>query len=143
MKRGSTLAKKKILVIEDEPDFSKAVQVLLEANGFEVLSAYSGKEGLAMAKQGSPDLIVLDVMLPEIDGYKICRLLKFDERYKKIPIIMLTARAQEQDRQLGVQTGADAYMVKSEKPDVLVEKIQSFLKHSAESSPPGSLDVPS
>ena len=72
--------KKKILVIEDEPDFSKAIRILLEANGFEVVSAYSGKEGLAMAKNVSPDLIILDVMLPEIDGYKICRLLKFDER---------------------------------------------------------------
>lgn len=120
--------KKKILVIEDEPDFSKAIRILLEANGFEVLSAYSGKEGLAMAKSVSPDLIILDVMLPEIDGYKICRLLKFDERYKKIPIVMLTARAQEQDQVLGKQTGADAFLVKSEKPEVLIEQIRFFLK---------------
>ena len=120
--------KKKILVIEDEPDFSKAIRVLLEAHGFEVVSAFSGKEGLAMAKNVSPDLIILDVMLPEIDGYKICRLLKFDERYKKIPIVMLTARSQEQDKTLGKQTGADAYLVKSEKPEVLIQQIRFFLK---------------
>ena len=120
--------KKKILVIEDEPDFSKAIRILLEANGFDVVSAFSGKEGLAMAKNVSPDLIILDVMLPEIDGYKICRLLKFDERYKKIPIVMLTARAQEEDKILGKQTGADAYLVKSEKPEVLIAKIQTMLQ---------------
>ncbi len=133
--------KKKILVVEDEPDFSKAIRILLEANGFEVVSAFSGKEGLAMAKNVSPDLIILDVMLPEIDGYKICRLLKFDERYQKIPIVMLTARAQEEDKVLGKQTGADAYLVKSEKPEVLIEKIRSFLKNP----PPAgaSLDIPS
>ena len=121
--------KKKILVIEDEPDFSKAIRILLEANGFDVVSAYSGKEGLAMAKDILPDLIILDVMLPEIDGYKICRLLKFDERYKKIPIVMLTARAQEEDKTLGKQTGADAYLIKSEKPEILIEQIRFFLKN--------------
>ena len=119
--------KKKILVVEDEPDFSKAIQILLEANGFEVVSAFSGKEGLAMARNISPDLIILDVMLPEIDGYKICRLLKFDERYKKIPVVMLTARAQEEDKILGKQTGADAYLVKSERPELLLEKIRHLL----------------
>ena len=133
--------KKKILVIEDELDFSKAIRILLEANGFEVVSVYSGKEGLAMARDISPDLIILDVMLPEIDGYKICRLLKFDERYQKIPIVMLTARAQEEDKLLGKQTGADAYLVKSEKPEVLIEKIQSFLKRPPPSG--SSLDIPS
>ena len=119
--------KKKILVVEDEPDFSKAIRILLEANGFDVVSAFSGKEGLAMAKNVSPDLIILDVMLPEIDGYKICRLLKFDERYKKIPIVMLTARAQEEDKILGKQTGADLYLVKSERPELLLEKIRLLL----------------
>ena len=128
--------KKKILVIEDEPDFSKAIRVLLESNGFEVVSAYSGKEGLSMARNVSPDLIILDVMLPEIDGYKICRLLKFDERYRKIPIILLTARAQEEDKLLGKQTGADAYLVKSQKPEVLIEKIQFFLKNLPSPPPP-------
>ena len=121
--------KKKILVVEDEPDFSKAIRILLEANGFDVVSAFSGKEGLAMAKNVSPDLIILDVMLPEIDGYKICRLLKFDERYKKIPVVMLTARAQEEDKILGKQTGADAYLVKSEKPEVLIALIQTMLQN--------------
>jgi len=121
------LDKKKILVIEDEPDFSKALRVLLESNGFEVVSAYSGKEGLAMAKQVSPHLIILDVMLPEIDGYKICRLLKFDERFQKIPILMLTAKAQEEDKLLAKQTGADAYLVKSQKPELLLERINHFL----------------
>ena len=121
------MGQKRILVVEDEVDFSKALRAVLEGHGFEVHTAATGKEGLFLAKSIMPDLIILDVMLPEIDGYKVCRLLKFDERYSKIPIIMLTARAQEEDKNLGQQTGADAYLVKGQKPEVLIEQIKAIL----------------
>ena len=127
--------KKRILVIEDEEDFSKALQVILKAHGFEVVTASTGKGGLALAKNIHPDLIILDIMLPEIDGYQICRLLKFDERYKQIPIVMLTARTQEEDKLMGKETGADAYLVKGQKPEVLIEQIKSFLSKGLESPP--------
>ena len=119
--------KKKILIIEDEEDFSKGLQVILEANGFEVQIAASGQKGLTLARSIRPDLIILDIMLPEIDGYKICRLLKFDERYKQIPILMLTARTQEEDKLLGKQTGADVYLVKGQKPEVMLEQVKDLL----------------
>lgn len=119
--------KKRILIIEDEEDFSKGLQVILAANGFEVHTATTGKGGLNLAKTIQPDLIILDIMLPEIDGYKICRLLKFDERYKKIPIIMLTARTQEEDEKLGKQAGADAYLVKGQKVELLMGEIKALL----------------
>ncbi len=127
-------ASKKILVVEDEADFAKGLQVILEANGFEVHLAWTGKEGLALAKRLIPDLIILDIMLPEIDGYKLCRLLKFDERYREIPVIILTARTQEEDKLLGKQTGADAYLVKGQKPQLLIEEINRLL--SKKTTPP-------
>ena len=128
------MEKKRILIIEDEEDFSKGLQVILSAHGFEVQTATTGKGGLTLAKTIHPDLIILDIMLPEIDGYKICRLLKFDERYKKIPILMLTARTQEEDEDLGKEAGADAYLVKGQKVEVLMEQIKSLLEKGASSA---------
>lgn len=121
-------SKKRILVVDDEPDFLMAIKAMLEANGFEVLVATDGQEGLNSARQERPDLIVLDLMLPKMDGYKVCRFLKFDEKYRMIPIIMLTARGQEEDKQLGKEMGADFYIVKSERPEILLKKINEFLK---------------
>ncbi len=120
--------KKRILVVEDEEDYAKGLRLILESNGFEVHTAQTGKKGLEAVRHIRPDLIILDLMLPEIDGYKVCRLLKFDERYKLIPIIMLTARTQEEDKALGKQTGADAYLVKGQKPEILLDQIKALLK---------------
>lgn len=121
-------SKKRILVVDDEPDFLMAIKAMLEVNGFEVLVATDGQEGLNSARLEKPDLIVLDLMLPKMDGYKVCRFLKFDEKYRMIPIIMLTARGQEEDKQLGKEMGADFYIVKSERPEILLKKINEFLK---------------
>lgn len=121
-------AKRRILVVDDEPDFLMAIKAMLEANNFIVLTAVDGQEGLSLARQEKPDLIVLDLMLPKMDGYKVCRFLKFDEKYRKIPVIMLTARGQEDDKQLGKEMGADCYIVKSEHPEILLEKIGELLK---------------
>jgi two-component system alkaline phosphatase synthesis response regulator PhoP len=87
------IAKKRILVVDDEPDFASIVQGNLEKEGFEVEVAYDGTEGLQKVEDNPPDLVVLDVMMPEKDGYKMCKELKKDERFADIPVIMLTAVA--------------------------------------------------
>ena len=119
---------KRILVVDDEKDIADTLRFRLEANGYEVVTAYDGQDGLNKAKTVSPDLIVLDLMLPKIDGYKVCRMLKFDETYKHIPIILFTARVQESDRQTGVKVGADAYITKPFEASILLAKIKELLK---------------
>lgn len=121
------MSTKKILIVDDEPDLVETVRFPLEAEGFEVLVAGNGEEGLALARKERPDLILLDLMLPKLDGYKVCRLLKFDERYKHIPIVMLTAKTQEKDKRLGQETGADEYITKPFDMDRLIEKVKGYL----------------
>ncbi|MDI6808398.1 MAG: response regulator [Candidatus Eisenbacteria bacterium] len=104
--------RKKILVVDDELDLTKILRISLEAQGFEVIVASDGQNGLAKAREEKPDLIILDLMLPRIDGYRVCRLLKFDERFRNIPIIMLTARIQETDKKLSLEMGADSFIPK-------------------------------
>ncbi len=120
--------KKKILLVEDEKVLMETVTLRLEATGYEVISAYDGFKGLEKAKKEKPDLIILDLMLPKMDGYKVCGLLKADTRYNKIPIIMFTARAQESDKKMGQDVGADAYITKPFEPQLLLEKIRELLK---------------
>jgi DNA-binding response OmpR family regulator len=122
------MPEKRILIVEDEKDLVEILTVRLEASGYQVIPAYDGQEGLDKAKKEKPDLIILDLMLPKMDGFKVCRLLKFDEKYKKIPIIMFTARAQEQDKKLGEEVGADAYIVKPFEPAALLGKIKELIK---------------
>jgi two-component system, OmpR family, alkaline phosphatase synthesis response regulator PhoP len=124
------MTKKKILVVEDEAELTGAIQIRLEQAGYEVLIAYDGQEALEKARTENPDLIVLDLMLPKIDGYKVCRLLKFDGKYKNIPVVMLTARAQEKDENLGYEVGADAFITKPFKYQVLLAKITELLGDS-------------
>ena len=85
------MAKKKILVVDDETDLVEMIVLRLEANDFTVIKAYDGQVALDLARTEKPDLIILDLMLPKIDGYKVCRMLKFDEKYKSIPVILFTA----------------------------------------------------
>jgi DNA-binding response OmpR family regulator len=118
---------KKILVVDDEQDLVELIKMRLETNGYEVIVAYDGQQGLDKAKKQSPDLIILDLMIPKLDGYKICRMLKFDEKYKKIPIILFTARAQESDKKMGEEVGADAYITKPFEPKLLLEKIEELI----------------
>ena len=122
------MERKKILVVDDEADLVEMVAMRLEASNFEVIKAYDGSMGLDMARNELPDLIVLDLMLPKIDGYKICRMLKFDEKYKHIPIILFTAKAQDTDKKLGADVGADAYVTKPFESNVLLSKIEQLLK---------------
>lgn len=118
----------KLLIVDDEKQLVEMVQMRLEANGYEVLTAGDGQEGLQMAKTEKPDLIMLDVMMPKMDGYKVCGLLKNDARYKHIPIILFSARAQQEDTDIGKEAGADAYVTKPFDPPVLLAKIKALLK---------------
>ncbi len=118
---------KKILLVDDEPDLVKMVEMRLIASGYEVITALDGQEGLALAQQESPDLILLDIMMPKMDGYKVCGLLKADVRYKSIPIIMFTARAQAEDKLLGEEVGAEAYINKPLNADELMSTLKELL----------------
>ena len=122
------MLKKKILVVDDEADLVEMVALRLEASDFEVIKAYDGQTGLDKARNELPDLIILDLMLPKIDGYKICRMIKFDEKYKNIPVILFTAKAQDADKKLGMDVGADAYLTKPFESTVLLTKINQLLK---------------
>ena len=125
--------KKKILIIEDEPDVVNAVKALLEAKGFEVSAAADGEEGLKKARATLPDLVLLDLMLPKLSGFVVCRLLKFDDRYKNIPVIVITARTDERDIALAEKVGASDYLIKPVKPQVLLEKITDVLSRPPQS----------
>ena len=122
------MKKKRILLVDDENDIVFAVKMELEANGYEVITATNGQDGLDTARLEMPDLIVLDLMLPKIDGYRVCRILKFDEKYKKIPIIIFTARSQKNDEAVGKEVGADAFLVKPFESKVLLDKIAELIK---------------
>ncbi|MCH8019326.1 response regulator [candidate division KSB1 bacterium] len=126
--------KKKILIIEDYNNIVEILTMRLSAMGYAVISAKDGQEGLTLARKEKPDLIVLDVTLPKMNGYKISRLLKFDSKYKDIPIIMLTARETKLDEQIGLETGADEYIYKSDRTGKLLKTIRHFLD-----SPPVSV----
>jgi len=119
--------KKRILVVDDEPNLVLLVEARLKASGYEVLSASDGLTALEMAKREKPDLIILDLMLPKMDGFKVCGLLKKDFRYKKIPILLFTARAQDTDRQMGIEAGAEAYITKPFEPEKLLSKIKELI----------------
>lgn len=121
------MEKKKILVVDDQVDLVKTIQFALELEQYEVLVSYNGEDALNQARRENPDLILLDIMLPKLDGYKVCRLLKFDEQFKHIPILMLTAKTQEKDKILGVETGADEYITKPFDIDELIGKIKKYL----------------
>jgi DNA-binding response OmpR family regulator len=118
---------KKILVVDDETELLKALSIRLKTSGYEVITASDGQEGLEKAKSLNPDLIVLDILMPKMDGYEVCRMLKFDEKYKSIPVIMLTAKAQDIDKAMGKKVGADDYITKPFETQDLVDKIKKYL----------------
>jgi len=121
------MSRKNILLIDDEKDFIVALTSLLEDQGYNVLSASNGIDGLQKIKMNAIDLIVLDIMMPKLDGYKVCRMVKFDKKYKSIPIIMLTARAHDEDIKTGKEVGADLYISKPVKPVILLDAIKKLL----------------
>ena len=119
--------KKRILLVDDEPDLVQLVSLRLQAAGYEVQTAYDGQQAIEQVKKNRPDLMILDLMLPKIDGYKVCRLLKFDERTQNLPILIFTARAQAEDVTLATECGADAYLTKPFDASTLLSKLGELL----------------
>jgi DNA-binding response OmpR family regulator len=120
--------KPKILVVDDETDAVELVAFNLKAAGFEVVAANDGAEALRKARSHAPQLIVLDLMLPEIDGLEVCKLLRRDPATATVPILMLTAKAAEMDRVLGLELGAEDYVTKPFSPRELVLRIKKILE---------------
>ena len=120
--------KPRILIVDDEPEAVELVEFNLKQAGFDVLTADDGAEALKKAKATLPALIVLDLMLPEIDGLELCKLLRRDSATARIPILMLTAKAAEIDRVLGLELGADDYVTKPFSPRELVLRIKKILQ---------------
>ena len=124
---------KTILLIDDEPDIVETVRFVFEQAGYRCVVCTDGLEALDTARSCRPDCIVLDVMLPRLNGYKLARLLKFDETYRHVPIIMISARTGEQDRQQGLASGADAYVTKPLDADNLLRLVAQQLRATPES----------
>ena len=123
------MPKKHILLVDDEKDFAETMVALLQMRGFMVTVVHSGKDGLEKAKE-RPDLILLDVMMPELNGYEVCTKLKADDATKNIPVIMLTAKTQAQDKVEGLQIGADDYVTKTSDAEELFARIEAVLRRS-------------
>ena len=119
---------KKILVVDDEPKIAEICQDYLKAAGYEVVTAMTGPEGLSAARREKPDLVVLDLMLPEMDGLDVCRTLR---RESDVPIIMLTARVEETDKLIGLEIGADDYITKPFSPRELVARVRVVLRRAS------------
>ncbi len=124
--------KKRILIVEDNPTFQKMLKLRLESNGYNVIAVSDGLEGLNTARKERPDLIILDLMLPGMNGHQIARLLKFDNRFRNIPIIMLTSRDLDEDASLAKQCGADAFIVKTTRAAILLDVIRKLLGQEEE-----------
>ena len=119
---------KKILIVEDERDILQLVKLYLEKEGFRTITAATGAEGLKSAKWDKPDLIVLDLMLPEIDGLEVCKRLRSAPETAMLPIIMLTAKAEESDTVIGLELGADDYVTKPFSPKALVARVKALFR---------------
>ncbi|MCS7225023.1 MAG: response regulator [Armatimonadetes bacterium] len=134
--QGVVGAKKRILVVDDERHIVRLVQVNLERHGYQVLTAYDGVECLEKARSDKPDLIVLDVMMPRLDGFQALQQLKDDPQTKDIPVIMLTARAQDRDVLAGYTYGADLYLTKPFNPLELISLVKRVFESQEEEEGP-------
>ena len=120
--------KKIIVCIEDEPETTNLVQLILTREGYEVLGADGGEEGLAMVREKLPDLVLLDLMMPDMDGWQVYQLLKEDEQTRDIPVIVVTAKVQSIDKVLGLQVAkVDDYITKPFRPEELSERVKYVL----------------
>ncbi|KAF4515840.1 hypothetical protein B566_EDAN000075 [Ephemera danica] len=124
----SSAPAKKILIVEDEKDILQLIKLYLEKEGYRIVTASTGSEGLAQVRTEKPDLVVLDLMLPEIDGLEICKRLRSSPDTAMLPIIMLTAKAEESDTIIGLELGADDYVTKPFSPKTLVARVKALLR---------------
>ena len=122
------MSKGKLLIVDDDKDFITAVAARLESRGFTMTKAFDGKEGLEKVYAEKPDAIILDVMMPEMNGFEVCKKLKTDEKYKDIPVVMLTARSSPEDVKFAKEMGADAYFVKPFELDMLLYELNALLR---------------
>lgn len=134
------MAKAKILIVDDEEDIVELVSYNLAREGFTTISANSGEEALKQVKNEPPDLIILDLMLPGVDGLEVARRLKGDSNFRNIPIVMLTAKGEEADVVTGLELGADDYIIKPFSPKIMIARIKTVLRRQNE--PEHSDDVP-
>jgi len=118
---------KKILIIEDDPATQRLVDYSLRQEGYEVITASNGLDGIRKALGESPDLVILDVMLPGMDGFEICYRLRSEPATKKLPILMFSAKAQEIDKDTGIKVGADEYLTKPSPPAEIVSRVAKLL----------------
>lgn len=123
---------KKILVVDDEPDVTDLLAYTLKAKGFAVEAVNNPNASIGLARSLVPDLVILDVMMPELNGIQICRMLRADPKLKRVPVIFLTAKAEESDRIQGLESGADDYICKPFSTKELVLRVQSILRRTAE-----------
>jgi phosphate regulon transcriptional regulator PhoB len=124
------MARAKILIADDEKNIAEAVRYNLDKAGFRTVVAHDGAQALELARREAPDLILLDWMLPEMDGLAVCRILKQGEKTRRIPVIMLTVRSEERDKVLGLETGADDYVTKPFSPRELVARVHAMLRRA-------------
>jgi adenylate cyclase len=135
MKGIPVATRKRILLVDDEPLTLQMLSDILTASGFETLTACDGAEGLARARAEKPDLLILDVMMPKLDGFKVARLLKSDRNYRHIPIIVLTSRAGAGDSEISRQAGADFHLVKPVNPVTLLTHAKRLLETASSGEP--------
>lgn len=125
-------AKRSILIVDDEEDVLTLLQLVFETNGFIARTAFNGKAAVASAYHEPPDVILLDVMMPEMDGWQVLKVLKGDERTRDIPVVMLSARAERRDKMIGLQEGAEGYIAKPFSTAEVLREVQSLLKRPVE-----------
>lgn len=126
------MIKEKILIVDDEKDIVKMLDYNLKKESFRTVLAYDGEEAIDLAKRDNPDLIILDLMLPGMDGLEVCKTLKKENKTARIPIIMLTAKAQEADKIVGLELGADDYVTKPFSPRELIARVKAVLRRMHE-----------
>ena len=119
---------KKILIIEDDPATTRLVDYSLRHEGYQVSTASNGLDGIRKATKEAPDLIILDVMLPGMDGFEICHRLRAEPATAKLPVLMFSAKAQEMDKNTGLLVGADAYLTKPATPNSIVSHVEALLE---------------
>src|SRR5512137_68625 len=134
-RKGNGMAREQVLVVDDERDILELVEYNLAKNGFRVTRAATGEAALAAAKAETPDLVVLDLLLPGLDGLTVCRRLKADPDTIRVPIVMLTAKGEEADIVTGLELGADDYITKPFSPRILVARVRAVLRRKIRQTP--------
>src|SRR5438132_14265455 len=128
-----------VLVIDNEKDLIELVRYNLDKEGYDVVAANDGSSGLEIATRHKPNLVVLDLMMPGMDGLEVCRRMRGDERTRRIPVIVLTAKAAETDRIVGLELGADDYVTKPFSPRELVARVKAVLRRASEQREPADV----